>query len=147
MSHDQTVTATEYPFSRTFSYTGGSPNNSGVQIESHDSKDQPSKLWGVALAVGLIALTLGISSGVGLLQSYQVIHLPSSWFTSAISWIGNTSHYWSLWTIALGGIVAGAVLIPPGIYKIYKLAQTETELNENIIHSSRLQMETNTQSS
>lgn len=95
---------------------------SRVQTPLDGTKTQNSKkiLFTIAIVVGVAALFFGISSSVGLLQNYGKIHLPASWFSEAVNWLGTTPHSWALWSIAVGGVLAGGVLTPLGAYKLHK---------------------------
>lgn len=68
--------------------------------------------------IGVVALILGISASVGLATMLHSIQLPTSWFTELVHSIGNTSHFWSLWLIAVGGCTLGASSLGYVIYKI-----------------------------
>ena len=120
--------------STTGAYSGGTtPYNGGVVapgITSINKQDQPSKLLIVALiATSVVLLTLGISAGVGLLNSYGKIQLISSWFTTATGWLGNTTNHWGLWTLAVSGIIGGGVAGAFGGHKFYNAMTTQVEEN------------------
>jgi hypothetical protein len=97
-------------------------NHSAGTINGKSSdvaKNQTSKKWFIlAVGIGTLVVIGGLGT-VGLIHSYG-LNLPQGlqWLTSAIGTIGNTSHFWSLWTMAVGGTVAGGILITYSIYKI-----------------------------
>ena len=106
-------------------------------ITPMNTQDQPSKLVIVALlATSLVLFTLGISAGVGLLNSYGKIQLISSWFTTATGWLANTTNHWGLWTLAIGGMLGGGVASSVGGYKIHKAVTAKVE--ENSIGSAEV---------
>lgn len=107
-------------------YNPNSPSNHCCPKNEVPSKESSpakgiSKGAITTLVVGiLVALVVGGFGTVGLLQSYKVISISSSsWLAIAIEAVGSTPHFWSLWTIAVGGAVVGLGLIGGGAYKIH----------------------------
>ena len=102
--------------------------------EVEQAKNQTSKGWFIlAIAVGILVVGAGTFGGVGLLQSHGLISLPH-WLASTIGTVGNTPHFWSLWTIAVGGITVGGSLIAFGSSKIHthrKRAEVERKAAKN----------------
>lgn len=87
---------------------------------------------GTVIAVGLLMIGGGVFGGLGLLQMYKLIHLPTSWLTTAITYVGNTHNHWSLWTLAVGGVV-GIAMVSVSSHKIHRIRnpQHEVILTEN----------------
>ena len=75
-------------------------------------KNQTTKGWYIAaLVVCSVVVLGGIFGTIGLFQS-QFHFLPSSfdWLATAIKFVGNTPHSWSLWALAAGGLLGGAAM-------------------------------------
>ena len=89
---------------------------------AEQAKNQTSKAWFIlAITVGILVVGgAGAFGGVGLLQSHGLISLPH-WLSSAIGTVGNTPHFWSLWAIAAGGVLAGGGLIAVSSSKIHTI--------------------------
>lgn len=94
-------------------------------------ENSPAKGWFIiAVAVGLVATGIGGLGAVGLLHSYGIISLPQ-WLASAIGTVGQTPHFWSLWTIAVGGVLGGGAMIMLSSYKIHQLRKQERVFGES----------------
>jgi hypothetical protein len=103
--------------------------------------DNPRRWSIVAIAVGaLIALGFGSFGGIGLLHSYGVIGTfppQLQWLSSAIGTIGNTSHFWSLWVLAGGGVAAGAITCVLGIRSLRRVNQVREKENKQILNEQK----------
>lgn len=88
-----------------------SPNYFRLQAQTTEERTKV-KWYTVALLVtGIAVILLGSVFGVvSLLHAHQIITIPASLFTQVINFIGNTSHFWSLYAIMIGSVVMGGIL-------------------------------------
>lgn len=108
------------------------------------TKNQPSKGWFIlAIAIGIVVFGAGGFGTVGLLHAHGMIGLPPSfeWLASAIGTVGSNPHSWSLWAMAIGGIVVGGGLIASGSYKFHKAKQQHEKEFEQLQPKSSLEEE------
>lgn len=106
--------------------TGQINSKTVVAANSHSSK----KWYVLAIVVGsIIFLGAGGLGGIGLLQSHgHLSFLPQS-VVSALNTIG-TLPQWSLWTLAVGGVVVGTALITFGSYNVHQLKKQDKPLTK-----------------
>lgn len=106
-------------------------------VEDNKIKEAlPVRWYIVALLVaGLAVAVVGGGFGItGLLHSHGVVTLPQSWLTHAISTVGNTPHFWSLYAIAIGSVVGGTALVvytSMRIHHMRELREISFEINED----------------
>lgn len=95
------------------------------------TSNQSSKAWyKVAIAVGSLFLLLGVFGALGLAHMHGLITLPQ-WMATAVGAIGQTPHFWSLWTVGVGGVVIGLGGIVFGIYKISKMSRPSSNTSHD----------------
>lgn len=103
-------------------------------------KENPLHWHIVAIAVGIVVFGVGCFGILGLLNSYSVVSLPQA-FSSFIGTIGNTSHFWSLWTISAGGITIGSLVIAFSSIKLHSVQSKRKEVLEPIYANLKLYQE------
>ncbi len=117
--------ASVLPFGRTIEETPGSMLADGKPAERMNR--QTSKAWyGVAVAVGIVAVLGGVFGGLGLLQAHYHF-LPGSfdWLAKAVECVGNRGpHNAVLWALAGAGLV-GVGAIAGGSYKVHQARKAE----------------------
>ncbi len=96
---------------------------------------QTSKAWyGVAIAVGIVAVLGGVFGGLGLLQAHYHF-LPGSfdWLAKAVECVGNLGpHNAVLWALAGAGVL-GLGAIAGGSYKVHKAGMEDQRIEQEKI--------------